>query len=84
MDAVLGDFARAAAYFERHLLLARRVGDRQGAGNAAWNLALDELGRRAEAVKLARQALLVREAIADRRTEKVRQRLREWERDGRT
>jgi hypothetical protein len=52
-----------------------------GEGNALWNsaLALDGIGERAEAVRRAREALAIREAIgAKHLVEKTRAKLAAW------
>ncbi|MDW8327419.1 MAG: hypothetical protein RMK99_12695, partial [Anaerolineales bacterium] len=59
----------------------REIGDRRGEGIALWNmaLALDSLGRRAEAIAHAQASLKIKEAIEDPWAEKVRRQLAEWQ-----
>jgi hypothetical protein len=66
---------------EGHLAIARETSDRMGEGHALFNsaLALDALGERAEAVRRAREALTIFEAIgAKHLVEKVRAQLAGW------
>jgi tetratricopeptide (TPR) repeat protein len=63
----LDDTRRAIPFCEQQLAIVREIGDRRGEGNALWNmsLALDQLGERAQAIKHAEQALIIREQIED-------------------
>jgi hypothetical protein len=60
--------------------MARKIGDRQSECTALWNmsLALDDLGDRKEALKLAEASLKTREEIEDPFVPTVRNQLEEW------
>ena len=72
---------KAIEYYEQQLKITQEIGDRSGEGNTLWNmsLALDQLGKRAQAIECAKAALKIQEEIEDPRAEKVRRKLQEWE-----
>ncbi|MCS6909034.1 MAG: tetratricopeptide repeat protein [Anaerolineales bacterium] len=63
----LGETRKAIEFCEQYRNIAHEIGDWRGEGNALWNmaLALDSLGRRAEAIAHAQDSLKIREAIED-------------------
>lgn len=79
--ADLGDARKAIENYEQQLKITQVIGDRRGEGNALWNmsLALDSLGKRAEAVKLAEEALAIYEQIESPYAERVQRQLAEWQ-----
>ena len=78
--AALGDARKAIEYYEQCLAIHREIGDRRGEGNDLFNrgLALDSLGRRAEAIAGAEAALRIYEEIEDPNAEMVRRALAKW------
>ena len=78
----LGETRKAIEYYEQQLKINQKIGDRRGEGNALWNtsLTLDGLGRREEAVKMAKEALAIYEQIESPVAERVRRKLVEWQR----
>jgi tetratricopeptide (TPR) repeat protein len=79
--ADLGEPRRGIEFHEQHLAIAREIGDRRGEGNALFNsaLALDALGERVEAVRRARAALAIDEAMGVKhRVDEVRAQLAQW------
>jgi tetratricopeptide (TPR) repeat protein len=71
---------RAIEYYEQQLTITREIGDRRNEGIALWNtgLALDELGKRTDAVASAEAALQVLEEVEDPITGIVRKKLADW------
>ena len=76
----LGETRKAIEYYEQRLAFARETGDRRGEGNALHNRAeaLDELGRRQEAIADAQAALAICEEIEDPTIDQTRQLLKRW------
>ncbi len=70
---------RAVENYEGVRQIANEMGDRYSECNSLWNmsLALDALGDRKEAVKLAEASLRIHEEIEDL-APKVRKQLEEW------
>ena len=64
----MSEYRRAIEHVEQHLRIAREIGDRQGEGNALWNisLALDKIRKRGKAIEHAQAALKIYEQIEDR------------------
>ncbi|MCI0489661.1 MAG: tetratricopeptide repeat protein [Blastocatellia bacterium] len=80
----LGEYRRAIEFHEQSLAIAREIGHRLGEGNALYNtsLALDKLGDRAEAIRLAEAALIIYESIEAPYAEVARNQLKEWRGEG--
>jgi tetratricopeptide (TPR) repeat protein len=64
----LGDFSKAVEYHEKHLAIAKEVGDRAGEGKAYGNLgnAQTSLGAYAKAIKYHTQCLAIAKEVGDR------------------
>ena len=80
-EADLGEPRKFIEYYEQQLMITRAIGDRRGEGNALFNtsLALDGLGKQAEAAKLAADALAIFEQIESPVAEQVRRKLEQWQ-----
>lgn len=76
----LGDAQRAADLYQRHLALAREIGDQLGIGTASFNIAetFMQLGLRDDALGHAEYALAVFESLACPHAHVVRQTLSRW------
>ena len=63
----LGDFKKAIDYHERHLKIAKEVGDRSGEGNAYGNLgnAYDSLGDFKKAIDYHEHCLKIAKEVGD-------------------
>jgi tetratricopeptide (TPR) repeat protein len=72
--AILQNYTKAEECFRSQMALARRVHDRRLLGSAAWNMArlCDETSKQRDAIRYARQALAIREALGDPRARAVR------------
>ena len=72
---------KAIEYYEQQLMITRAIGDRRGEGNALFNtsLALDGLGKQAEAAMLAADALAIYEQIESPVAEQVQRKLEQWQ-----
>lgn len=79
--ANLGETRKAIEHYEKALAIFREIWDRRGEGNALWNTSLAQecLGKRSEAVKLAREALAIFEQIESPDADRVRRQLAEWQ-----
>ncbi len=79
--ADLGEPRKAIEYYEQQLMITRAIGDRTGEGNALFNtsLALDGLGKQAEAAKLAADALAIYKQIESPVAEQVQRKLEQWQ-----
>jgi len=79
--ADLGEPRKAIEHYEKQLMITRAIGDRRGEGNALFNtsLALDGLGKQAEAEKPAADALAIYEQIESPVAEQVRRKLEAWQ-----
>jgi len=71
--AALGDTRRAIEHYERQLVIAREIGDRDGEGAALSNLgiAYKSLGEPRRAIEYYEQALVIARQIGDRRSEGI-------------
>ncbi len=69
--AHLGQVERAIEFYEQHLIIARKIGDRQGEGTALGNLgiAYKNLGQVERAIDSYEQALVIAREIGDRQGE---------------
>ena len=78
--ADLGEPRKSIEYYEQQLMITRAIGDRRGEGKALFDtsLALDGLGKQAEAAKLAADALAIYEQIESPVAEQVRRKLADW------
>ncbi len=78
----LGEPHKAIEHYDQARTIFREIGDWRGEGNSIWNmsLVLNGLGNRAEAVKLAGEALAIYEQIKSPIAERVRLQLAEWQR----
>jgi tetratricopeptide (TPR) repeat protein len=76
----LRDIRRALQFYEQALLIVREIGGRRGEANSLLNigLALDQRGKRANAIQYAEQALTIYEQIEDPQVAKVRAQLAAW------
>jgi tetratricopeptide (TPR) repeat protein len=76
----LGKYKHAIELYEQALAIAREVGNRQGEGDALWNLSLtlDKLGDRDQAIAQAEAALTIRGQIEDPKVNEVQKQLAEW------
>jgi len=76
----LGDYRRAGSFHEQSLGIVHEIGDPLMESSALYNasLMLDILGDRAEAIRLARAALIICESIEAPEAEEVRNQLKEW------
>ena len=79
--AELGETRKAIDYYHQQLKISQEIWDRSGEANALWNMSLaqDSLGERAEAVKLAKEALAICEQIERPYAKMVRRKLAEWQ-----
>ena len=79
--AALGELHKAIEYYEQQLMITRAIGDRRGEGNALFDtsLALDGLGKQAEAAKLAADALAIYKQIESPVVEQVQRKLEQWQ-----
>jgi tetratricopeptide (TPR) repeat protein len=76
----LGEVRKAIEYHEEGLAIAHEIGYRRGEGTANWNmaLALDEFGRRQEAIAHAEAALRIMREIEHPDSAKVERQLAAW------
>jgi tetratricopeptide (TPR) repeat protein len=74
------DLQKAIDYYEQALAGEREIGNRRDEATTAFNLAaiLYRLGRKEEAIRLAKHALTIFTAIESPWAEKVREKLAEW------
>jgi len=72
---------KAIDYSKLALKNSREIGDRYREATALFNMSLaqDRLGKRSEALKLAKEALAIFEQIESPDAETVRQQLAEWQ-----
>ena len=79
--ARLGEPRTAIEHYEQALKISREIGYRRGEANNHWNMSLaqDSLGKRSDAVGLAKEALAIYEQIESLYAERVRQQLAEWQ-----
>ncbi|MEW6737726.1 MAG: tetratricopeptide repeat protein, partial [Acidobacteriota bacterium] len=75
-----GNIKKAIDLFEQNWIIARELNDRQGAGNALFNmsLALNDIGQCEQAISYAEVALNLFQQIEDSYAEIVRAQLSEW------
>jgi len=78
--AALGEARKAIEFYEKHMDIAREIGDRRGEGAALGNLgvALYGLGEKEQGVEQMKQALMIFEAIESPSAEDARDKLKEW------
>ncbi|GAA5119959.1 hypothetical protein GCM10023212_12820 [Luteolibacter yonseiensis] len=78
--ARLGASSIAIEYYDEHLVISREIGDRIGEGGALWNSANEfyKMGERKEAVRRAKKALEIYEAIEAPETAQMCKVLANW------
>jgi len=76
----LGDTRKAIEFYEQQLGIVRGIGDRQGEGDALFNmgLALYSLEEKDRAIDLTKRAFIIFEAIESPNADKARNALKEW------
>ncbi len=76
----LGKTQKAIERYDQQLKIVREIGDKGGEGRALFNMSLIE-GDRTEAIKLAKEAFKILEAIGTPDAEKARKQLEEWKKE---
>jgi tetratricopeptide (TPR) repeat protein len=72
---LLSEPLKAIEHYEQALKISREIGYRRGEANTHWNMSLaqDSLGKRSDAVGLAKEALAIYEQIESLYAGRVRQ-----------
>jgi tetratricopeptide (TPR) repeat protein/transcriptional regulator with XRE-family HTH domain len=83
-QAASGESRTALGSYEKALIITKRIGDDWEHGESAWGKAqsLRELGKSADAIMAATEALTIFEVIEHPKADEVRRRLAEWRDSG--